>query len=118
VEQEIIGTVVSIEPQGTNTYLVEIECEALEDITAFEILSIGLPFEHITPKSAAGSRLKVTCTGGSKVDSGEKVKIAVKPVEGTEVHRRGSENALGPAEQPADWQKPEDRDCSRKVSSP
>lgn len=100
VEQEIIGTVVNVEPQGANTCLVEIECEALEDVTAFEIVSVDLPFEHIIPNPAAGSRLKLTCTGGSKVGSGEKVRIAIKPLEGAEAHRRGSETALGPAEQP------------------
>jgi hypothetical protein len=97
VEQEILGTVVSVQPQDANTYLVEVECEALEDVNAFEIVSIGLPFEHIALNSAAGSRLKLACAGGIKVDSGEKVKIAIKPLEGSGVRRRGSENALGPA---------------------
>jgi hypothetical protein len=99
VEQEILGTVVGVEPQSENTCSVEIECEALEDVTAFEIISIGLPFEHIAMNAAAGSRLKLACTGRSKIAPGEKVKIAIRPLEGTEAQRRGSENALGSAGQ-------------------
>jgi hypothetical protein len=100
VEQEILGTIVSVEPQGESTCSVEIECEALEDVTAFEIISIGLPFEHIAVSAAAGSRLKLACTGGrSKIAAGEKVKIAIRRLQGTDTQCRGSENALGSAGQ-------------------
>jgi len=77
VKQEIIGKIVNVEPQAADTYLVELESEALKDVTVFEIVSIGLPFEHIGLDRAGGSRLKLTCTGRSAVHPGEKVKILI-----------------------------------------
>jgi hypothetical protein len=50
---------------------------------------------------AAGSRLNLTCSQGSrsKVVVGQKVKIVVEPLESLELRPRGSENSLGCAEQ-------------------
>jgi hypothetical protein len=75
VEQRIIGTVIDVEPRDAYACFVEIECKALEDATAFQIVSTDLPFEHVALHEAAGSRLKLICAPGLKVNPGEKVKL-------------------------------------------
>jgi hypothetical protein len=42
MERKIIGTVVGVEAKDANTCFVEIECEAVEDATAFQIISTDL----------------------------------------------------------------------------
>jgi hypothetical protein len=96
VEQRIIGTVIDVEPRDAYACFVEIECKALEDATAFQIVSTDLPFEHVALPEAAGSRLKLICAPGLKVNPGEKVKIAVKPLERSALRRRGSEMLWDP----------------------
>lgn len=96
MKQEIIGTIVSVEPQAADTYLVELESEALKDVTVFEIVSIGLPFEHIGLDRAGGSRLKLTCTGRSAVHPGEKVKILIDTLEREEACHGGPASARKP----------------------
>jgi hypothetical protein len=102
MERRIIGTVVGVEAKDENASFVEIECEALEDVTAFQIVSTDLSFDHVALNRAAGSRLNLICARGSGVTVGQKVKIVVSPLESSELRRRGSENALGCAEQGAD----------------
>jgi len=102
MEQTIIGTVVGVEPKDVNSCFVEIECEALEDATAFQIVSTDLPFEHVALNRTEGSRLKLICARGSKVEPGQKVKVIVTPLDGSALLRRQSENALRPIEQGAD----------------
>jgi hypothetical protein len=94
MEQRITGTVASVEAQETNACSVEIECEALEDATAFQIVSTDLPFEHVALKRAAGSRLILICAPGSKINVGDKVKVVVRRLDASELRRRQSENAL------------------------
>jgi hypothetical protein len=102
VKQELLGTVVGVEARGADARLVEVQCEALEDVSAFEIVSIGLPFEHTTGLDrAVGSRLKLTCRGRSTLNAGEKVKIVINTLERGEVYRRGSGRALGSAQEAA-----------------
>ena len=104
MEQRITGTVVSVEIQEANACFVEIECEALADATALQIISTDLSFEHVSLNRTAGSRLNLMCSPGSKskVAVGQKVKIVVRPLESSELRRRGSENTSGSAEQGAD----------------
>ena len=102
MERRIIGTVVGLEAKDANACFLEIECEALEDATAFQIVSTDLPFEHVAFDRAVGSRLNLICARGSKVAVGRKVEIVVRPLENSELRRRGSDNALGSAEQDAD----------------
>jgi hypothetical protein len=104
MERKIIGTVVSVEAKDANACFVEIEYEALEDATALQVISTDLSFEHVALNRAAGSRLNLICSRGSKskVAVGQKVKIVVRPLESSELRRRGSENASGSAEQAAD----------------
>jgi hypothetical protein len=102
VEQRIIGTVIDVQPRDAYACFVEIECKAIDDATAFQIVSTDLPFEHVALHEAAGSRLKLICAPGLKVNPGDKVRIVVRPFERSELRRLGSENALGPAEQAAD----------------
>ena len=80
MERRIVGTVVRVEFQDAKTYFVEIECEALEDATAFRIASTDLPFEHVALNGAVGSRLNLICAGGSQVQVGAKVNVAVRPL--------------------------------------
>jgi hypothetical protein len=56
MERRIIGIVVGFEAKDANACFVEIECEALEDATAFQIVSTDLPFEHVAFDRAVGSR--------------------------------------------------------------
>jgi hypothetical protein len=103
MERKIIGTVVGVEAKDANACFVEIECEALEDATALQVISTDLSFEHVALNRAAGSRLNLICSRGakSKVAVGQKVKIVVRPLESSELRRRGSENTSGSAEQAA-----------------
>ncbi len=78
VQREIIGTVVGAKLQSPNHYLIEIECDGLEDATAFEILAIGLPFESIVLESAAGSRITLNCSDGPNIAHGMPVKVTIK----------------------------------------
>ena len=104
MERKIIGTVVGVEAKDANACFVEIECEAVEDATALRVISTDLSFEHVALNLAAGSRLNLICSQGSKskVAVGQKVKIVVRPLESSELRRRGSENTSGSAEQGAD----------------
>jgi hypothetical protein len=83
MEQRIVGTVIRVEPQDSKTSFVEIECEALEDASAFQIVSTDLPYEHVALNRAAGSRLNLICAGGSHVSEGAKVNVVVRPVKRT-----------------------------------
>ena len=94
IEREIIGTVVGVEAKDANTCFVEIECEALEDATALQIVSTDLPFKHVALNRAAGSRLNLICAPASKVKVGEKVKVVVRPLDASELRHRQSESAL------------------------
>ena len=80
MEQRIIGTVVGVEPQDANTFFVEVECEALEDATAFQIVSTDLPFKHVALNRAAGSRLKLICAQGAEISVGAEGKICRQTV--------------------------------------
>ena len=93
MEQRITGTVVSVEIQEANACFVEIECEALEDATALQIVSTDLPFKHVALNRAAGSRLNLICAPASKVKVGEKVKVVVRPLDASELRHPQSENA-------------------------
>jgi hypothetical protein len=102
MEQRIIGTVVGVEPQDANTFFVEVECEALEDATAFQIVSTDLPFKHVALNRAAGSRLKLICAQGAEISVGRKVRFVVRPSESSDLRRRQSENALACGEHEED----------------
>ena len=80
MEQRIVGIVVHVDSEDARTCFVEIECEALEDATAFRIVSTDLPFEHVALNRAAGSRLNLICAGASQIKVGAKVNVAVRPL--------------------------------------
>jgi hypothetical protein len=74
VKQAILATVVSVENKSSDSVVVKLESDALED--AAEIVSTGLNLEH--RKRRRGSRLEVTCNGDPKAEPGDKVAVVVK----------------------------------------
>lgn len=84
MQREIIGTVVGTRLLGANEYSIEVECDALEDVTAFEIVSISLPFERIALEAAAGSRVNLACAEGPNVSAGMQVTITISSKERVE----------------------------------
>jgi len=74
VKQAILATVVSVENKSSDSVVVELESDALED--AAEIVSTGLNLEG--SKKRRGSRLEVTCNGDPKAEPSDKVAVVVK----------------------------------------
>jgi hypothetical protein len=83
VERRIIGTVVGVEAKDANACFVEIECEALENATAFQIISTDLSFEHVALNRVAGSRLSLICARGSKIAVGQKARQTFRKLRAT-----------------------------------
>lgn len=76
MKQAILATVVSVENKPSDSVVVKLQSDALED--AAEIVSTGLNLER--SKKRRGSHLEVICNGDPKAEPGDKVPVVVKPL--------------------------------------
>ena len=81
MEQELTATVVRIEQQTEEIFLIELESAALKDESPFEHISARLSLDQMG--ASVGSRLAVT------IAAGDKVQLIVTP-ESQQGHQIGS----------------------------
>ena len=82
MEREFTATVVRVEQQPEEIFLIEVESAALKDENAYEIISVSLSFD--STGASVGSRLAVT------VSAGDKVQLVVRPKS-----KQGDQNGSG-----------------------
>ena len=71
MEQEFTATVVRIERQTEEIFLIELESAALKDESPFEVISARLSLDEMA--ASVGSRLAIT------IAAGDKVRLVVRP---------------------------------------
>ena len=71
MEQEFTATVVRIERQTEEIFLIELESAALKDESPFEVISARLSLDEMG--ASVGSRLAIT------IAAGDKVRLVVRP---------------------------------------
>lgn len=90
MEREFTATVVRVEQQTEELFLIELESAALKDENAFEIISVSLGFDQTGV--SVGSRLAIT------IAAGDKVRMVVRPKleEGDQIGSTGSAREQDP----------------------